>query len=128
MASRRNNEAGHVAPPNGHKVTNAELYKALYDLDQGLSRRFTAVTESINGVRADISAHIRDGHAGVAEAIARKADRTEVSEVVDGYRIVRRAIAFFTSKPGLAVLSVVLGLPLVAQWAQLAPRLSELFR
>ncbi len=46
-----------VAPPNGKKVSSAELYKALYDLDQGLSRRFTTVLEAINAGRDDLEDH-----------------------------------------------------------------------
>lgn len=49
---------GSVAPPNGNgKVSTAELYKALYNLDQGLSRRFTTVLDAINLGREDLDEH-----------------------------------------------------------------------
>ena len=59
-------QAARIAPtidaPNGEKVTQAQLYKGLYDLDQGLSERFTVVLEAINGLRSDYRQHTADGH------------------------------------------------------------------
>lgn len=49
-------------PPNGHAVSNAELYKALYTLDQRLGERDTALLTLIGGVRTDFSNHAKDGH------------------------------------------------------------------
>ncbi len=60
-----------VAPPNGKKVTSAELYKALYDLDQGLSRRFTVILDAINAGRDDLEDHRKnDGHGSNKKATA----------------------------------------------------------
>jgi len=54
-----------VAPPNGNgKVSTAELYKALYDLDQGLSRRFTTVLDAINDGRNDLEDHRKNDRHG----------------------------------------------------------------
>lgn len=65
-----------IPPPNGERVTQAQLYKALYDLDQGLSRRHTTVLDTMNEIRSTISSvshgvnilgeayrqHTADGH------------------------------------------------------------------
>jgi hypothetical protein len=58
-----------LAPPNGERVTQALLYKSLYELDQGLSERFTTVMDAILGaqdlavqLRADFEGHRNDGH------------------------------------------------------------------
>ena len=48
-----------IAPSNGDRVTQATLYKALYELDQGLSRRFTVFLEVVAGIQEDVS-HVRD--------------------------------------------------------------------
>ena len=54
-----------VAPPNGNgKVSTAELYRALYDLDQGLSRRFTTVLDAINDGRDDLEDHRKNDRHG----------------------------------------------------------------
>jgi len=54
-----------VAPPNGNgKVSTAELYRALYELDQGLSRRFTTVLDAINAGRDDLEDHKRNDRHG----------------------------------------------------------------
>ena len=58
-----------IAPPNGERVTQATLYKALYDLDQGLNTRLTAIlavvvgTQDVSGqLREDFEEHRKDGH------------------------------------------------------------------
>ena len=58
-----------VAPHNGKRVTTADLYRALYELDQGLSRRQTVIFEAINDgadraaqLRTDFEGHREDGH------------------------------------------------------------------
>jgi hypothetical protein len=55
--------------PNSDRVTQAVLYKALYELDQGLSDRFTTVMDAIlsaqalaTQLRADFEVHRIDGH------------------------------------------------------------------
>ena len=53
---------GTLKPPNGDRVTQAALYKALYDMDQGLSRRFTVFLEIVAGLREDLEEHRADGH------------------------------------------------------------------
>lgn len=59
----------YVTPLNGERVTSAMLYKALYDLDQGLAARFTSINSSINSaseaiadVRIRFASHASDGH------------------------------------------------------------------
>lgn len=60
---------GSISPPNGDRVTQADLYKALYNLDQGLSERYTSIASDIReGVslvrqlRQDFEKHREDGH------------------------------------------------------------------
>ena len=53
-----------VAPPNGERVTNSQLYKALYELDQGLSRRFTTMLDAINLGREDLDDHKKNDRHG----------------------------------------------------------------
>jgi hypothetical protein len=64
-----------LTPPNGERVTQAVLYKALYDLDQGLSSRFTVVMDAIlsterqaTQLRSDFEGHRQDGHPHTARA------------------------------------------------------------
>ncbi|KKM03713.1 hypothetical protein LCGC14_1771690 [marine sediment metagenome] len=60
-----NKNESSVAPPNGNgKVSTAELYRALYDLDQGLSRRFTTVLDAINAGRDDLEDHRKNDRHG----------------------------------------------------------------
>jgi hypothetical protein len=68
----------HPATKNG-RVSRADLYEALYDLDVGIGKRFTAVLEAINNgndrqvqLREDFESHRDDGHpftdrAGIAK-------------------------------------------------------------
>jgi hypothetical protein len=58
-----------VSPPNGERITQATLYKALYDLDQGLSSRLTTILDVVVcaqdaalQLREDFEAHREDGH------------------------------------------------------------------
>jgi hypothetical protein len=58
----------YVDPPNG-RVSQRDLYKALYDLDQGLGERFTSMYDGMNDIadrlyqlRADFEGHRGDGH------------------------------------------------------------------
>ena len=51
-----------VTPPNGDRVTQAQLYQALYDLDQNMAEAFTQVHEGLNDLRGDLSNHAADGH------------------------------------------------------------------
>ena len=51
-----------VSPPNGNNVTNAELYKTLYQMDQRLAERDTALISMVGGLRTDFSNHAKDGH------------------------------------------------------------------
>ena len=64
MATSRSHTklGGYVQPPNGDKVTQAMLYQALYDLDQGLGKRFTSIADSINLISEAIQNHMKDGH------------------------------------------------------------------
>ncbi len=48
--------------PNGKKVSQAELYKALYQLDQNVAEAITAVHDAINGLRESFEGHRADGH------------------------------------------------------------------
>ena len=61
-----------IAPPNGNgRVSTAELYRALYELDQGLSRRFTTVLDAINAGRDDLEDHRKnDSHGSGKRATA----------------------------------------------------------
>lgn len=51
-----------LSPPNGHSVSNAELYNALFQMDQRLGERDTALLTLIGGIRTDFSTHTQDGH------------------------------------------------------------------
>ncbi len=51
-----------LLPPNGRMVTNGELYQALFQMDQRLGERDTALLTLIGGVRTDFSIHTQDGH------------------------------------------------------------------
>ena len=51
-----------IAAPNGHKVTNAELYEVLYKLDQRQTDRDTLIFSILHGIRSDFSSHTKDGH------------------------------------------------------------------
>jgi len=60
-------------PNQNNRVTNAQLYKALFDLDQGLSDRFTAldrqfaaVHDRIGNVEDRQELHEKRNHANVA--------------------------------------------------------------
>jgi hypothetical protein len=59
-----------IDPPGNGKVSNADLYKALYDLDKGLGERFTAISretaalqEGINLCREELAEHKKDHQA-----------------------------------------------------------------
>ena len=54
--------------PNGKKVSQAELYKALYQLDQNVAEAITAVHDSINNLRESFEGHRADGHPYTREA------------------------------------------------------------
>ncbi len=49
-------------PPNGHAVTNGELYQALYQMDKRIGERDTSLINLMVGVRTDLSNHTKDGH------------------------------------------------------------------
>src|SRR3990172_6232829 len=49
-------------PLNGERVTLARLYEELYNLDQGLGKRFTTFLEIMVGLREDFEEHRKDGH------------------------------------------------------------------
>jgi hypothetical protein len=51
-----------IEPPNGHSVSNAELYKTLYLMDQRLAERDTALIGMVGTLRTDFSTHTKDGH------------------------------------------------------------------
>lgn len=70
-----------ISPPNGERVTAAALYKALYDLDLGLSARQTVILEAINDgadrtaqLRTDLETHRSDGHPYTVRAEIAKAE------------------------------------------------------
>ncbi len=48
--------------PNGKKVSQAELYKGLYQLDQNVAEAITAVHDALNGLRESFEGHRADGH------------------------------------------------------------------
>ena len=48
--------------PNGKKVTQAQLYKALYQLDQNVAEAITAVHDAINNLTGSFEEHRSDGH------------------------------------------------------------------
>jgi hypothetical protein len=127
MPDNTDETPGTLAPPNGGAVTNADLYRTLYELDRGLGERFTSLGNSINGVGERITQHIKEGHAEIEREISQKADKATVAELVDGWTFIRRLIQLSTSKPGLAIIAAILGAPLVAQWSQLGPEIIKLF-
>ncbi len=51
-----------IEKPNGKKVTQAQLYKALYQLDQNVAEAITAVHDTLNGLRESFEGHRADGH------------------------------------------------------------------
>lgn len=44
-----------LEPPTGGKVSNPDLYEALYKLDQGLGERFTAISREMAGLQDGIN-------------------------------------------------------------------------
>lgn len=51
-----------LSPPNGHNVTTAELYEALYNMSQRQDQQHTVTLGLVSGIRQDLSAHTKDGH------------------------------------------------------------------
>lgn len=58
-----------VQPPNGERVTMRDLKSALYDLDVGLGKRFTAIQDSINGLGERLTLHEQEHLAGEQEEV-----------------------------------------------------------
>jgi hypothetical protein len=57
MATRRKRTTVLKAPGKSGRVTMADLYSALWELDRGLSNRFTSIQDSINEVGRRITTH-----------------------------------------------------------------------
>jgi len=70
-----------LPPPNGGAVTNSQLYKALYTLDQRLADRDTALITMIGRQREDFSRHTEDGH-----PFTKKAEIVQEKIKMDGKR------------------------------------------
>ena len=71
-----------LEPPNGERVTQATLYRTLYEMDQGLGRRFTAFLEIMVGLREDFEEHRKDGHPKVQrEETVRERLKLEAKQV-----------------------------------------------
>ena len=85
-----------IAKPNGKRVTQAQLYKALYQLDQNVAEAITAVHDAITNLTGSFESHRADGHPFTQEAKVQLAKHG-----VDGKRI-----AFLT---GILALAATLG-------------------
>ncbi len=85
-----------LAKPNGKKVSQAELYKALYRLDQNVAEAITTVHDAINGLRDSFEGHRADGHPYTKEAEVKLAEHR-----VDG-----KMVAFRT---GILALAATIG-------------------
>lgn len=59
--ARKKEVATTLQAPNGKRVTMRDVYSALYELDKGLSLRFTSLQDSINGLHERQTTH-EQGH------------------------------------------------------------------
>lgn len=89
--------------PNGERVTQGQLYKALYQLDQNMAEAFTAVHEALNDVRGALEKHREDGH-----------PYTQVAEVaLAKHRLDGKKVAFRTGILALAATAGAVGLKIL---------------
>ncbi len=92
--------------PNGKKVTQAQLYKALYQLDQNVAEAITAVHDAINNLTGSFEDHRKDGHPFKQEAQVALAKHG-----VDGRKVAFRtgilALAATAGAVGLKILELV---------------------
>ena len=86
-----------VTAPNGERVTLGKLYQALYDLDQGISERFTELIVGQNQLRRDFERHREDGHPIVSQAEQVKLD-TKKAAIAAGLLALLTAIATVAGK------------------------------
>ena len=89
-----------IPAPNGERVTQAQLYTALYQLDQNMAEAFTAVHEGLNDLRGSFENHRSDGH-----PFTRQAEVVLAKHGVDG-----KKVAFRTGILALAATAGAIGL------------------
>ncbi len=97
-----------VAKPNGKKVTQAQLYKALYQLDQNVAEAITSVHDAINNLTGSFEEHRKDGH-----PFTRVAEVALAKHGVDGKKVAfRTGILALAATLGAVTLKVLEVLPL----------------
>lgn len=74
MAKPHNKLTPPLTAPNGHAVTNGELYQALYQLDKRSDEKHLATLGLLSGLRTDLSTHTQDGHPFTDRAAIVKAE------------------------------------------------------
>ncbi len=94
--------------PNGDRVTQGQLYEALYQLDQNMAEAFTAVHEAINDTRGAFEEHRKDGH-----PFTKVAEVALAKHGVDGKKIaLRSGLLALAATLGAVALKVLEVLPL----------------
>lgn len=97
-----------VTPPNGDRVTQAQLYQALYQLDQNMAEAFTEVHGALNDIRGDFSTHTADGH-----PYTQKAEVVKAELRLDGKKVaLRTGVLALAATLGAITLKVLELLPL----------------
>lgn len=85
--------------PNGSRVTNAELWQALYELQESLTERFTAhekthaaILDALNGVNERVADHEDSDHNGGSTVAKSGGVAATVAAVITGILIAIRQV------------------------------------
>lgn len=97
-----------IPAPNGERVTQAQLYTALYQLDQNMAEAFTAVHKGLNDIRGDFEKHREDGH-----PFTKVAEIALAKHGLDGKKVaLRTGVLALAATSGAVLLKLLEILPL----------------